>query len=35
MTAANTGGVTQRMGEGRQRQGYIAANWGAVKFYVN
>ncbi len=29
------GGVKQRMGEGRQRQGYIAANWGAVKFYVN
>lgn len=23
------------MSGGRQRQGYIAANWGAVKFYVN
>lgn len=23
------------MSGGRQRQGYIAANWGAVEFYVN
>lgn len=29
------GGGKIAMGEGRQRQGYIAANWGAVKFYVN